>query len=76
MPDFPKTEISNNAEIELTKNENGFFVTLNGKHSEPIKQDVPTIEYPEIPSINTNVIEGDCIKYLNEQKVSIFMLPF
>ena len=87
-----KNKFPINAEIELSKNENGFLVTLNGKH-EPIanekapeftvtenKQENGSISAPlnaqNLDITSHKVLEGDCIKYLNDGTIGAIDLTF
>jgi site-specific DNA-methyltransferase (adenine-specific) len=73
-----------NSEIELSKNENGFLVVLNGKHEKneskqnntPIADQIINLDYESKTETRYKVLEGDCLKYLNEGAVSNLHLTF
>jgi site-specific DNA-methyltransferase (adenine-specific) len=77
-----KNKYKVNTEITLTKNGNGFEVTVNGKmqkHNASKTQTYEEIEYTNIScesSIGCRILEGDCIKYLNEGTVGKVHLTF
>ncbi len=81
---FLKKRFPLNSEIELSKNENGFLVTLNGKHETDqahnnIKEIGQPIDEPnprDSVSIRTDVLTGDCIKYLKEGKIDNVHVTF
>jgi site-specific DNA-methyltransferase (adenine-specific) len=82
-----KNKYAINSEIELSKNENGFLVTLNGKHDKEQNgmkekvaenQGVNNIEKMSngLAVATQNVIEGDCIKLLNDGTISDVNITF
>ena len=88
-----------NSEVAITKDENGFQVSLNGQKQEPstsdnaqILEDTPKLCSSENKQVNDStsvstsatsisetwykVLEGDCIKYMNEGAVDNTHLTF
>ena len=87
-----KNKFPINAEVELSKNENGFLITLNGKHEPIANENAPEFTVAENKQVNGSipaplnaqnlsttshkVLEGDCIKYLNEGTIGATDLTF
>ena len=87
-----KNKFPINAEVDLSKNENGFLVTLNGKHEPIATKKAPDFTVTEKKKENNSfsellnaqnldttshkVLEGDCIKYLNEGAIGAIDLSF
>jgi len=71
-----------NTEVTLSRNENGFQITANGHKQEPtisdiqIEEDVSATNVPSVNGTWYEVLEGDCIKYLDEGAVGNLSLTF
>ena len=82
--DYLRDRFSVNTEVTLTRNENGFQVTANGQKQERVfSENTQATEVvsvsTSVPSVNDTwceVLEGDCIKYLNEGAVGKVHLTF
>jgi DNA modification methylase len=79
-----KDKFAVNTEVTLTRNESGFQVTANGQRQELVAtEDIQLAEDTKVSSnvpsptgIWHEVLEGDCIKYLNEGAVGNVHLTF
>jgi site-specific DNA-methyltransferase (adenine-specific) len=86
-----KNKLPINSEVELSKNENGFLITINGKREltdekapetliKEKKQEDASLLIPTSvqDSINHSqkVLEGDCIKYLKDGTIGTVDLTF
>jgi len=81
--EYLKNKFPVNTEVILSRDENGFQITVNGQKQEPaISENMQIAEYVSamsVPSINGiwyDVLEGDCIKYLNEGAAGNLHLTF
>jgi site-specific DNA-methyltransferase (adenine-specific) len=82
--DYLKNRFPVNTEVTLSRNERGFQVFANGqKQGHPISESIQIKEEVEvstnIPGSNGTghkVLEGDCIKYLNEGTIGKVHLTF
>ena len=82
--EYIKNKFSVNTEVTLSRNESGFQVTSNGQKQEPATSE--NMQLTETVSVSTSVpsandtwcevLEGDCIKYLNEGAVGNVNLTF
>jgi hypothetical protein len=81
--EYLKDRFTVNTEVTLDRNENGFQVTANGQKQEfvsPENMDITeTTAAPSVTSINGTwhkVLEGNCVKYLEEGAVGNVHLTF
>ncbi|XHH08866.1 MAG: DNA-methyltransferase [Candidatus Bathyarchaeia archaeon] len=78
--EFLKNKFPVYSEIELLKTDDGFLVKLNGEHEEAeVKKQnspAPQLDLQNQVQTNATVLQGDCIKYLNEGKIGNLHLTF
>ena len=84
--EYLKNKFPVNAEVTLSRTESGFQVTANGQEEEEVIATPENMQPTEAESVSTSipsvngtwyeVLEGDCIKYLNEGAVGNVHLTF
>jgi site-specific DNA-methyltransferase (adenine-specific) len=84
--EYLKNRFPVNTEVTLSRNESGFQVTANGQEEEEVIAAPENMQPTEAESLSTSVpsangtwyevLEGDCIKYLNEGAVGNVHLTF
>jgi len=82
--DYLKDRFPVDTEVSISRNEIGFQVTANGQKLEPATSETSqaieaasvSINVPSVDDTWCEVLEGDCIKYLNEGTVGNVHLTF